>query len=258
MRRRGLLVLKRVKVGTCGFSKSRRAIYRDLDVVEIQQTFYDPRVPGFLERIRGEAPEGFEFTVKAWMLVTHQYNKRLWNRLKSPVPGGRGDYGFFKDNEAVRWAWRETVKAAETVGARIILLQSPASFKPTGENMSRLESFLSKYWPEGYRLAWEPRGEWWDSTGVLDRMREEYGLIIVGDVLRGRMPPGRDLLYTRLHGLGGREVNYKYKYTDVDLERLKRIVLEGGWRDSYVLFNNIYSYDDAVRFKKLMASLHHK
>ena len=251
--------MKRIRVGTCGFSKSRKAIYRDLDVVEIQQTFYDPRVGGFLERIRSEAPSGFEFTVKAWMLVTHQYNSKLWRRLKSPVPGGKDDYGFFKDNEIVRWAWEETVRAAETVGAKIIVLQTPASFKPTGENLARLETFLGKYWPDGYMLAWEPRGEWWGQAGLLARLSREYGLIIAGDVLRGRVPPqGQELLYTRLHGLGGGEVNYRYKYSDEDLLRLKDIVEEGGWRESYVLFNNIYSYDDAVRFKQLISGLHSK
>lgn len=246
--------MSRVRVGTCGFSKSRRLIYRDLDAVEIQQTFYDPRVEGFLERIREEAPGGFEFTVKAWMLVTHEYNPRLWRRLKSPVPGGRESYGFFRDNEYVRWAWEETVKAARRVGARIIVLQSPASFKPTRENLDRLRGFLEKYWPEGYLLAWEPRGEWWGRTDLLEALSRDYGLVIAGDVLRGRLPPeGQDLLYARLHGLGGGEVNYKYRYTDSDLERLRQVVLGGPWSTAYVMFNNVYSYYDAVRFKQLLS-----
>ncbi|MEB3806896.1 MAG: DUF72 domain-containing protein [Desulfurococcales archaeon] len=244
-----------VRVGTCGFTRSRRLIFTELDIVEIQQTFYDPRVSSSLKRIKQEAPEDFEFSVKAWMLVTHKYNAKLWKRLKKPVPDNKEDYGFFQDNEAVAWAWRETINAAEAIGAKVIVLQTPASFKPTKENVNRLSTFLSKHWPEGYTLAWEPRGEWWDRRDLLEGFNKEFGLLIAGDVLRGRMPPsGQDKLYTRLHGLGGAEVNYRYKYTVEDLQRLLDIVRSGGWEISYVLFNNVFSYEDAVAFKRLYES----
>jgi len=245
---------KKILVGTCGFSASRRKIYQDLDVVELQFTFYDPRDEKLLSKLASEKPEGFEFTVKAWMLVTHAYNKRLWRRLKGPVPGDPEKYGYFQDTEEVEWAWSETLKAAERVGARIIVLQTPASFRPTTENIGRLERFLEKHRGDVEVLAWEPRGEWWSKRELLASISDRFDLVIAGDFLRGRTPPAcREIAYARLHGLGGGEVNYKYKYTSEDLKRLADIVRGLCSPTVYVLFNNVYSYVDAVEFKKLLS-----
>jgi len=250
------LAPRRVLVGTCGFSRSRKLIYRDLDAVEVQQTFYDPRPPEAFARLREEAPEDFVFTAKAWMLVTHEYNPRLWRRLKEPVPEPPTQYGSFKDTEGVWWAWRVTLEAARALDAKVIVLQTPASFAPTKENIERVERFLSKAPRDGRMLAWEPRGAWWEPEGraILARISREYDVVIAGDWLRGRTPPRpHSVAYARLHGLGGGEVNYRYRYTDEDLARLKRIVEGLEFEEAYVMFNNVYSYADAVRFKKLLA-----
>jgi len=246
----------RVLVGTCGFSRSRKLIYRDLDAVEIQQTFYDPRPPEAFARLREEAPDGFVFTVKAWMLVTHEYNSKLWRRLKEPVPEPRSQYGSFKDTEGVWWAWQVTLEAAKAVDARIIVLQTPASFTPSRENVERAEKFFSKAPREGRTLAWEPRGAWWEPEGreILARISTEHDIVIAGDWLRGRLPPSpHRVAYARLHGLGGGEVNYRYRYTDEDLGRLKAIVDGLEAEEAYIMFNNVYSYSDAVRFKRMLA-----
>lgn len=243
---------KRILVGTCGFSRARHLIYKHLDVVEIQQTFYDPRPPEAFAKYRREAPENFEFTVKAWMLITHTYNPRLWRRLKEDVPGDRARYGGFQDTREVWWAWEQTREAAKAVGARIIVFQTPASFRYSQENLERARSFFSRVKDE-FVVAWEPRGDWW-TLGLesLAALAGE-GIVIVGDYLRGRLPPRPvEPAYTRLHGLGGGEVNYRYKYTDSDLERLREIIENIESEAVYVLFNNVYSFDDAVRFKKLL------
>jgi uncharacterized protein YecE (DUF72 family) len=57
--------------------KGRRAegqknYYRDFDVVEIQETFYQPGRIEKYEKRRYDAPAGFEFAVKAWQLITHE------------------------------------------------------------------------------------------------------------------------------------------------------------------------------------------
>ena len=245
----------RVLVGTCGFSRSRRLIFRDLDAVEVQQTFYDPPESKTLQRLRSEAPPGFEFTMKAWMLVTHPYNRMLWKRLKRSVPGDPGRYGYFQDTEEVWWAWSETLRAARDLDASIIVLQTPASFSYTQENFARITSFLERADRGGRRIAWEPRGDWWSHPEVLASIEEKYDIIIAGDFLRGRLSPCKSSArtgYARLHGLGGREVNYKYKYTDDDLNKLRNIISRLDCDSVYVMFNNVYSYDDAVRFKRLL------
>ncbi len=247
--------LGKIIVGTCGFSASRKKIYADLDAVEVQQTFYDPRPPESFRKYREEAPEDFRFTVKAWMLVTHGYNKRLWRRLKSPPPGDPSAYKSFADTREVWEAWKTTLDAADALRADAIVLQTPASFTPSRENVERLENFFSKAERRGFTIVWEPRGEWWkpENRGLLDRISRDYDISIAGDFLRGRLPTEHSMVaYARLHGLGGGEVNYKYRYTDDDLERLKSIVLGLRQRQIYVMFNNVYSYTDAVRFKRLL------
>jgi len=245
--------MARVIVGTCGFSRSRRLIFRDLDAVEVQETFYDPPPSDRLRKIREEAPEGFHITMKAWMLVTHTYNKMLWRRLRRTPPGDPARYGGFQDTEEVWWAWAETLRAARDLDARVIVLQTPASFGYTQENLARVERFLAKAERDGRMLAWEPRGTWWDHREVLERISSEYDVIIAGDYLRGRTSTCHaGVGYARLHGLGGREVNYKYKYTDDDLKKLIEIIRSTKCSISYVMFNNVYSYQDAVRFKELI------
>ncbi len=243
----------RIVIGTCGFQRARRLHYQNLDGVEVQQTFYDPRSIETFTRWRREAPEDFIFTMKAWMLVTHKYNRKLWSRLKGEVPGDKEEYGFLKDNPRIWWAWEKTLEAAEALEAAVIVLQSPASFKPTKENLDRLNTFLDKAPRRGRRLAWEPRGEWWARPGLLEDIANNHDILIVGDPLKDRTPLGAEW-YMRLHGMGG-EVNYKYKYTGEELERLSTILAgnRGNAGSIYVMFNNVYAYEDALTLKRLLA-----
>jgi len=61
--------MSQVKIGCCGFPVSRKNYYRHFSCVEVQQTFYHPPELATLLRWRREAPQGFEFTIKAWQLI---------------------------------------------------------------------------------------------------------------------------------------------------------------------------------------------
>lgn len=242
----------RVFIGTCGFQKARRLHYENLDVLEVQQTFYDPRDLDTFARWRSEAPQHFIFTVKAWMLVSHEPG-RLWSRLKGPVPGRREGYGSLKVTNETLWAWSETLKAAEVLRAPLIVIQTPPSFSFNEGNLGNVIKFMKSIERRGRVIVWEPRGDWWDNRRALEAVVKEAGVLIGGDILRGRLPPrDQDVIYARLHGLGGEEVNYKYKYTDQDLVRLRELLEELKPREAYILFNNVYSYEDAIRFKKML------
>ncbi|MEB2836282.1 MAG: DUF72 domain-containing protein [Desulfurococcales archaeon] len=242
-------------VGTCGFQRARSLHYKSLDAVEVQQTFYDPPPPERLSKWRTEAPEGFVFTVKAWMLITHGYNKRLWRRLKRELPFEPAEFKPFHTNKAVLWALEVTLEAARALGARVLVFQSPASFGATEENARLVASFFKEAGLENWEVYWEPRGSWWSQgRGLLERVASEAGIGIAGDVLRGRLPPrGQDALYARLHGLGGRgEVNYRYKYSDDDLQRLLDAI--SPWGGGYIMFNNVYAFNDARRFREMLCN----
>ena len=240
-------------VGTCGFQKARSKHYSHLDGVEVQQTFYDPPEPETLSRWRSEAPSSFVFTVKAWMLVTHEYNAKLWRRIRRKIEVSPERIGRFRLTREVLWAWEVTLEAARALRAEAIIVQTPASFGPGEESVRAVKKFFSEAPRDGFQVYWEPRGAWWTEPGLLARVAEESGLMIAGDPLRGRLPPeGQPALYARLHGIGGGEVNYRYRYSDEDLARLRGIVEGRNWAKAYIMFNNVHAFEDAVRFKSLI------
>ncbi|HID94254.1 MAG TPA: DUF72 domain-containing protein, partial [bacterium (Candidatus Stahlbacteria)] len=55
-----------------------------------------------------------------------------------------------------------------------------------------------------------------------------------------------ELKYYRLHGKGG----YRYKYSDEELKELLEFARAD--KPTYVMFNNVYMFDDALRFKALL------
>jgi len=70
-----------VKIGTCGFGRTKRPDYvKNLPVVEIQHTFYQPPMIETLEKWRRDVPEDFEFTLKAWQLITHEATSPTYKR----------------------------------------------------------------------------------------------------------------------------------------------------------------------------------
>ena len=60
-----------IRVGLCGIGMARDKYFRTYPVTEVQQTFYEPPKLSLLQRWREQAPRNFEFTLKAWQLITH-------------------------------------------------------------------------------------------------------------------------------------------------------------------------------------------
>jgi len=177
-----------IKVGCCGFVVSQKEYFTLFNLIEIQNTFYQiPRLQT-AERWRGTAPRDFEFTMKAWQLITHEPSSPTYRRLKGKIEPMKSDrYGRFRATPEVMDAWRCTAMFARTLGVSIVVFQCPASFRP------------------------------------------QYG----------------EFQYFRLHDITG----YDYRYTDVDLQGLRKWVDK---RPTYLLFNNNWMKDDALRFIDLV------
>src|SRR6185503_19103411 len=138
---------------------------KQFPVVEVQQTFYDPPPIGTLEKWRRQAPAGFEFTMKAWQVITH-------------------------------------------------LGESPASFRPTADNVAAMRRFLTAIdRPASVRLLWEPRGAWPNET-VAGLCRELDLVHAVDPFVRPSVTP--QLLYWRLHG----NKSHYARYTDDELRQI--------------------------------------
>jgi len=244
-----------IKVGCCGFPVSRSRYYKEFNVVEIQQTFYDLPSLDTIKRWREEAGPKFEFTVKAWQVLTHPPTSPTWRRLRTKIdPKIRDRYGLLKPTKENFEAWDKFIEVIKPLNPKIIVFQTPPSFGYSEENASNVREFFSTINRRNYLIAWEPRGSWYNYSTVLQKLLEELDLIHIVDPLKRRLVRLTPILYFRLHGLGPREVNYRYKYSDEDLKNLREIILK--YKDKveevYVMFNNIYMFNDALRFKMLV------
>ncbi len=247
-------MLKEVAVGTCGFSVKggRRSYYRLFSVVEVQDTFYRIVRESTLEKWRREAPPDFEFTLKAFQGVTHSPSSPTWRRANIRLDdAAKKNYGFFRPTREVKEAWKYTLNAAKILRSNVIVVQTPASFKPTKENIENMENFFKANPRDNIIIAWEPRGEWYDYKDVLSKILEKLDLVHIVDPLKRPILRKTPVYYFRLHGLGRGDVNYRYKYTDEDLSKLVEIVEQLKGERAYVMFNNVHMADDARRFKQL-------
>lgn len=231
-------------MGCCGFGSSRKKYYENFEIVEIQQTFYNPPRISTLNQWRIEAPDSFEFSLKAWQLITHEPSSPTYRRLKSlKIPESKKKfYGFFKPTDEVYRAWQTVKQCALILKSTFIVFQTPSSFKPDKENINNLKKFFTTIDRENLTLGWEPRGNW--NKEEIKNICKELNLIHIVDPFQNDEVWG-DIIYFRLHGIRG----YKYKYTGRDLAKLKTKV-QG--KKGYVMFNNVYMNEDALRFKDVL------
>ena len=232
-----------IKLGCCGFPIAKGKYYRQFKAVEIQKTFYQPPKLGTAQRWREEAPASFEFTLKAWQLITHPPQSPTYRRAMVEIPPSKKEsYGYFRPTDEVFAAWEETKRIAQALEAKLIVFQCPASFRPTSRNIKNMEEFFSRAERGGMLFGWEPRGEW-----GREEIRElccSLDLLHIVDPFKAQSLYG-GLHYFRLHGRGG----YRYRYSAEELQQLKEWVEE---KPTWVMFNNVYMLEDALRFAQLL------
>jgi len=235
--------LYRVKVGCCGFPCRRKEYFSQFKLVEVQQTFYKMPKLETASGWRQQAPPDFEFSLKAWQLITHPPSSPTYRKAGIQIPQNKqGHYGFFKPSDEVHKAWEETRQLAQALGARVIVFQCPASFEENRQNIDNMTSFFQFVGRTEFLFAWEPRGKWSDQ--VIQDLCRQLGLIHCVDPSVG-MPLYGQPWYLRLHG----EPHYRHRYSEEELVQLRSLIQD---RESYVLFNNINMYHDALTFARLL------
>ncbi len=224
-----------VKVGCCGFPVGRKRYYGKLSLMEVQKSFYGGLLKETAKRWREESPAQFEFTLKASQIITHPPESPTYRRYKGSLK--EKEVGYFRPSESVFSAFNESKSLAQILQAKIILFQTPKSFIPEKENISNLKRFFSTVRRENFLFVWEPRGEW--KSDLVKELCEELDLIHCVDPFVSKPVWGR-LLYLRLHGGRG----YRHKYTEEELKSLLQWIKDT-FKETYLLFNNIYMWDDA-------------
>lgn len=243
---------KEVKVGTCGWGGRKSKYYEAFSCIELQETFYRLPKVETLEKYRSESPRDFEFTVKAWQAITHPCGSPTWRKSAPPKWGKTENFGHLRPTEENFRAWEEIAKICKALESRVLIIQTPPSFNPSRENAENMKSFLSSVNRGGLVLGWEPRGGWSDE--IVADICKELDLVHVVDPFRRLPSVESGIAYFRLHGIGGKETNYRYAYTDGDLNELRRITMKMSAERIYVMFNNVNMIEDAIRFMKILKS----
>lgn len=242
-----------LRVGCCGIPASLARYAQTFSAVEIQKTFYQPPSLKTLERWRSQVPESFEFTLKAWQVITHQAGSPTYRRMREKLSEREWrEVGAFRLSAPVMSAWRRTRDCALALDARLILFQCPARFGPTQENKANLKSFFrevrrgscDREVDEKFIYLWEPRGEW--EPEEVGELCAELGLVHVVDPFHQMSVTG-GLGYFRLHGRSG----YRYRFSDADLVQL--LEMSRARAPCYILFNNISMLEDGRRFLRLVS-----
>ena len=162
----------RLSVGTSGYSykewkgpfypeklaaKDMLGWYAErLPAVEINNTFYRMPKRSVLENWAEQVPEDFRFSVKASRRITH------FKRLKD----AGDELGFLVENLAA---------LGERLG--VVLFQLPPNMKADEERLAAFQSLL----PEDLPVAFEFRHDSWNSSSVLDRLRERGHALVQSD-----------------------------------------------------------------------------
>lgn len=202
--------------------------FENYGLVELNSTFYEyPRLET-VEGWREKAPENFEFTVKAHQDISHKSKMRL--------------------DDACLKAFEEMKQICKILKAKILLLQTPGSFRP--DKLDDAEKFFRAVDREGLTLVWETRGLEWEKLevyGKLSRVLKRLDVVHVTDPFRVLPAYTSQIAYFRLHGLG-KELYY-YQYSDLELRKLGEIVnsFEKEGKTVYVLFNNLSMFEDGLR-----------
>ncbi len=241
--------MAKVKVGVCGFARSQDIVFTNLRLLEVQTTFYRHMKKSTAEKWRMRAPKEFEFTVKAWQLITHAPTSPTYRKARIEMAENEMDkYGFFRPTDKVFEAWKVTNEIRKALGAKIVVFQCPASFREKGENISNMRDFFRAIDRDrgAIKMVWEQRGNWNKST--MEKLCEELDLIHGVDPFAEDPVTPAGFAYFRLHGSPPGKRMYRYTYTENVLKNLYEKCLNMNLSQVYVLFNNDTMYEDALRF----------
>lgn len=168
--------MARLLVGLPALQGALEKYQARFDMVEIRPV--DTSLPraSTLRRWRKSVPPGFVFSVVLPRVV-----------------------GELTAGPQLEEALAASLEASAAVEARCVVLQTPASVRPTAANRKRLAALFARIPPEGTVRCWEPLGMW-EREDVLATARD-LGVLPVFDAAREALAPG-PIAYTRLRALG--------------------------------------------------------
>jgi uncharacterized protein YecE (DUF72 family) len=226
-----------LKVGCAGFPIGMDRYWRSLSFVEAKTGERMPR-PATLADWRKWAPAEAEFSVQAFRLITHGREDRGFPPAgRKLTPSRQLQCGGFRDSLEVHEAWLATKDAAEALGAKTVIFETPSSFQPGPDRLRDFYRFF-KALPRGrFACVWQPRGASWEGA-LADKICADLGLIRAFDPLKERAPERGAFRYLRPQGP---------RVGVLSVDSMSTIVACARERPSYVVFSHRDAFRDADR-----------
>ncbi len=228
-----------VRIGCAGFPVGRDRYWRDLGFSEAATGAVMPR-PATLDAWKADIPAGGEMSVQAYRVITHGPQDAGYPAAAKKLPKTRQVHcGAFRESLEVHEAWQATKAAAEALGARLVVFETPASFAPGPDRLRDLYRFF-KAVPRGKLTpVWAPRGAEWDR--LADKVCGELGLERAFDPLRQKPPASGRLRYLRPGVPRG---------SFLGVDDMSTIAAAVGDGPTYVVFSHLHAFKDAVRLQE--------
>jgi uncharacterized protein YecE (DUF72 family) len=214
---------------------------------EINSTFYRPPSPAVTKAWATKTPDDFTFAIKLWQKFTHpmkifrQKAEEVWE------PPSQKDFDDFRAG---------ILPLAEAGKLGVLLLQYPAGFHCTPENMERVEATLR--WFYDYPKVVEVRHRSWSEktleTRALLEENRASGVLIdepkFATSIRQEFEPLGEIFYFRAHGRNARKwwnpeeswERYDYLYSRDEIkemaERIRTAATTPSVKKAFALFNN--------------------
>lgn len=225
-----------LRVGCAGFPIAQDRYWRSLSFLEAKTGEVMPR-PETLAGWRAGAPADAEFAVQAYRLVTHRRDDRGFPAAgKKLTPARQRECGAFRESLEVHEAWLATKAAAEALGARIVVFETPASFEPSPDRLRDLYRFFKSVGRGRLSLVWQPRGLWGER--LVEKVCGELGLIRAVDPLTTRPPERGPFRYLRPQGP---------RAGALSVDKLATIREAAAGPPSYVVLSHRGAFPDAER-----------
>jgi uncharacterized protein YecE (DUF72 family) len=231
-----------MKVGCAGYPVGRDRYWRTLSFLEADTGKGLPR-EDTLRAWRADVPQGAETALQALRLITHGPEDRGFPACGRKLPKSRQlQCGAFRDSLEVYEAWLATKNAAETLGARIVVFESPGSFHPGPDRIRDLYAFFKRLNRGKLALVWHPPRVSTSEWDVLeDKVCLDLGLIRAFDPLRKRPPAKGAFLYMR-PGLA--------RMGTLSVDNLSTIVRASTEAPTYVALSHRNNFRDADRLQE--------
>lgn len=226
-----------LKIGCAGFPIGQDRYWRSFSFVEARTGEVMPR-PATVDAWRAGAPAGAEFSVQAYRLITHGREDRGFPAAGKKLPRSRQDAcGGFRDTLEVHEAWMSTKAAAEALGAKIVVFETPASFQPGPDRLRDMYRFFKVLARGRFSFVWQLRGGAWDAA-LVDRVCGELGLIRAFDPLKEPAPERGAFRYLRPQGP---------RSGALSVDNMSTIREAARGKPAYLVFSHRDSFRDAER-----------